>query len=95
MDKICKKDQHEEKYIDFIIRVINQFFKCFLILAVIFVLTLIRKSMQRKMNIGICLAYCLLACVGMVCIYIADSYAYNNILVGLGAYFGFVLLNIT
>ena len=90
----CKKEVKEERYVDFMIKVVHQFFKCLLILSVIFILVMIRKGMKDNLTIARIVSYILLACMGMVTIYMADSYAYNNLLVGLGAYFGFELVKL-
>ena len=55
---------------------------------------MIRKGMRDNLTIARIISYILLACMGMVTIYMADSYAYNNLLVGLGAYFGFELVKL-
>lgn len=94
MSETCKKEVREEKYIDLIIRILNQFLKCLLILSVIFILIIIRKGMQENVTIAKLISYILLASIGMVIIYMADTYAYNNLLVGLGAYFGFSLIKL-
>ena len=94
MTDTCSKKEKEEKYVDYIIRIVHQFFKCLLILSVIFTLIMIRKGMRDNMTVGRIISYILLACIGMVTIYMADSYAYNNLLVGLGAYFGFELIKL-
>ena len=94
MSETCKKEVKEEKYVDLIVRVIHQFLKCFLILSVIFILIMIRKGMKDDLTIARIISYILLACIGMVTIYMADSYAYNNLLVGIGAYFGFELIKL-
>ena len=94
MSETCSKKDKEEKYVDFLVRVVHQFFKCLLIISVIFVLIMVRKGMRDNMTVGRIISYVLLACIGMVAIFIADSYAYNNLLVGLGAYFGFELVKL-
>lgn len=94
MSETCKKEIKEERYVDLIIRVVHQFFKCLLILTTIFILIMIRKGMKDNLTIARIISYILLACIGMVTIYMADSYAYNNLLVGLGAYFGFELIKL-
>ena len=89
--KKCKKEQTEERNTNYLIEVINKFFKSLIIICVVCVLIFIRKSMKNDLNIGKLLMYILLAGIGMVCIYIVDSYAYNNLIVGLGACIGFEL----
>jgi hypothetical protein len=96
MAESCKrKPNDEEKTVFYIRSALVQFFKCFLILSCIFVLVLTRKSMAASLNIGKVIAYILLACLAMVVIFMADKFAYNNLLVGLGAYFGFELLKLS
>lgn len=96
MVESCKRKQDgESKTVHYISIVLIQFFKCLLILSCIFVLVLIRKGMQASLSIGKIIAYILLACLAMVIIFMADKFAYNNLLVGLGAYFGFELLKLT
>lgn len=92
MTSTCKKEEEQERYIDRVIHLIHQFFKCLLILGSVFVLIMIRKGMADNLTVGRVFAYLLLACLAMVIIYMADSFAYNNLLVGLGAYFGFELV---
>ena len=94
MSETCKKEIREEKYIDYIIRVIHQFLKCLLILSVILILIVIRKGMHENITIAKIISYILLTSIGMVVIYMADSYAYNNLLVGLGAYCGFEMMKL-
>ncbi len=94
MTEKCKNVVNEEKYVDFLTKIVHQFFKCLLILSVIFILIMIRKGMRDNLTIARIISYILLACMGMVTIYMADSYAYNNLLVGLGAYFGFELVKL-
>ena len=94
MSETCKKKENNDKYIDFIIKVIYQFFKCLLILSVVFILIMLRKGMKDNLTIAKIISYLLLASIGMVSIYMADSYAYNNLIVGLGAYFGFELIKL-
>ena len=69
MSETCKKEVKEEKYVDLIVRVIHQFLKCFLILSVIFILIMIRKGMKDDLTIARIISYILLACIGMVTIY--------------------------
>ena len=88
----CKKIQNEETKINYIVSIGNKFFKSMLILGVISILVFVKRSMKNDVSIGKLLGYLLLSSIGMVCIYIADSYAYNNLIVGLGACIGFELL---
>lgn len=90
--KKCAKEQNEEKKFDYLVKILNKFFQSMLILGVVCILIFVRKSMKNDFNIGKLLGYLLLSCIGMVCIYMADSYAYNNLIVGLGACVGFELL---
>lgn len=95
MGESCNRKQDEEANIANHIRAaLLQFFKCLLILSCVFVLVLVRKSMRDSLNLGRVIAYVLLACLAMVIIFMADKFAYNNLLVGLGAYFGFELLRL-
>lgn len=90
----CQKRDKEETVVNNVTRILTQFGKCLLIMGSIFMLVYIRKSIKDKMTIGMIIAYILLACLAMVCIFLADQFAYNNLLVGLGAYFGFELLKL-
>ncbi len=65
-----------------------------LIIGIMCMLLFIRKQMKDNLTIGRLLGYLLLACISITCIYIADSFVYNNLIVGLGAYLGFELLKL-
>lgn len=90
----CSRIDKEQNAVNQVTRVLNQFVKCLLIFGSVFTLVFIRRSLQKNMSIGMVVAYILLACLAMVCIFLADTFAYNNLLVGLGAYFGFELLKL-
>ena len=92
MASTCKKEQEQEKMMDKLVDLVHQYLKCLVILGCIFVLICIRKGMAKNLTVGRVFAYILLACLAMVIIYMADSFAYSNLLVGLGAYFGFELV---
>ena len=95
MAESCKRKSGEEaKLANQLSRALVQFFKTLLILSCIFVLVLVRKGMKDRLNIGIIIAYILLACLALVIIYLSDQFVYNNLLIGLGAYLGFELLKI-
>ena len=91
----CRKLDKEEQAVSQVTRVVTQFMKCLLIIGSILVLVFIRKSLQNNMSVGMIIAYILLACLAMVCIFLADQFAYNNLLIGVGAYFGFELLRLS
>jgi hypothetical protein len=92
MTSSCKKEEEQSKIIDKLVNLVHQYLKCLVILGCIFALICIRKSMSQNLTVGRVFAYILLACLAMVIIYMADPFAYNNLLVGLGAYFGFELV---
>ena len=63
-----------------------------LIIGIMCMLLFVRKSMKENLTIGKILGYLLLACISITCIYIADSFVYNNLIVGLGVYLGFEIM---
>ena len=92
--KSCKKELNEEKKMNVLMDIINKFFKNMLIIGIMCMLVFIRKHMKNNITIGKLMGYLLLACISMTCIYIADSFVYNNLIVGLGVYLGYELLKL-
>lgn len=89
----CKKRQEGEnqEYVNFVTDFLKQFGRCFLILIAVFMLVAVRKSVGTERNMGRVLAFSLFASLTMVTIYYADEYAFSNIMLGIGIYFGYEL----
>lgn len=89
----CKKTRsQEDKYFNLFYRIITQFLKILLILSCLFILILIRKNIANSLNVGKIIAYIIFASVLFVILNVTDSYFYNQLLIGLGVYFGFEML---
>ena len=91
MASVCRK-KNKSQYANTVTNAIYQFFKCLLILSVLFVLVLVRRSLKSDFGIGIAVMYVIFACIGLVLLYLVDGYIYNNIFIGIGIYLGFELL---
>ena len=91
--KKCKKRQEGEnqEYVNFVTDFLKQFGRCFLILIDIFMLVAVRKSVGTERNFGRVLAFSLFGALTMVVIYYADEFAFSNLVLGIGIYFGYEL----
>lgn len=90
----CSKNSKEDRYINTITKVIYQFFKSLFILVTIFILILIRKGLRENLTIVKTISYILIASLAMTTIFMVDNYVYNNLLLGLGIYFGFEIIKL-
>lgn len=88
----CKKKKKDDDFFNLIYKIVVQFIKSLLILGSIFTLIFIRKNINENLNIGKLISYVLLASLILVIIYMTDNFVYNNLIIGLGIYFGFELL---
>ena len=90
----CKKrePQNEEGYFALMYQILTQYIKCIFIIGGILFLIYIKKGITMDLTIGKLIAYILLSSLVFVMISLADNFAYNNLIVGLGIYFGFEIL---
>ena len=88
----CKKKKQDDDYFNLIYKIVVQFIKSLLIIGSIFILIYIRKNINENLNIGKIISYIMLASLVLVIIYMTDNFVYNNLIIGLGIYFGFELL---
>ena len=90
----CKKKipNNEEGYFAFMYKIITQYIKCIFIIGGILMLIYIRKGISSEITMGKLIAYILLASLVFVMISLADNFAYSNLIIGLGIYFGFEVL---
>lgn len=91
--KKCQKKQEGEnqQYVNFVTDFLTQFGRCFLILIAIFMLVAVRKSVGTERSMGRVFAFSLFGALTMVVIYYADEFAFSNIVLGIGIYFGYEL----
>ena len=92
--KKCSKAIREDNYVDLLTRVIYQFFKSLFLLGLILMLVLIRKSLRDNLTIAKGISYLLIASLAMATIYMVDNYVYNNLILGIGVYFGYSLMKL-
>lgn len=92
MNTCKKKRSQEDNYFNLLYRIIRQYLKCLLLLICILFLIYIRRGIRDNLNIGILFGYVLLASLVLVVIYLLDNFVFNNIIIGLGIFFGFELL---
>ena len=92
MNTCKKKQQNEDNYFNLLYRLVKQYLKCFIFLICILFLIYIKKGITQNLNIGILFAYILLASLVLVIIYLIDNFVFNNLIIGIGIYFGFEIL---
>ena len=88
----CKKRNNKTGNYNLLYKLVTQYLKTILTIGCIFLLIFIRKGITNDLTIGKIIAYILLAGLFLVIIFLADNFAYNNIIIGIGIYFGFELL---
>ena len=95
MNTCKKKLDNDDRYFDLAYRILVQYLKSLLIIGSILFLIYIKKGISKDLNVGKLITYILLSSLVFVVIYLSDNFAYNNLIIGLGIYFGFELLKFT
>lgn len=86
----CKRK--DQKTVSFITNFLITFGQSFLIFFVISLLSIVRENLGNDQSLGRIIAFGLFASLAMMAIHFANPNAYDQILFGIGVYFGFELL---